>query len=350
MNNSKSMNNAYYSVKPYLPREWQIFVRRYVARKKLRHCEGLWPILKDSGRPPTGWTGWPEGKQFAFFITHDVETAIGHEKVISLMEFEKKIGLKSSFNFVPLRYKVSAALRDVLTANGFEVGVHGLYHDGKLYKSKKIFLERAQRINYYLKEWNAAGFRSPAMHHNLDWIRNLNIQYDLSTFDTDPFEPQSDGVGTIFPFIVPGTESRPGYVEMPYTLVQDFTLFIILEQTDINIWKRKIDWVAAHGGMVLINVHPDYINFNNRPDTLEEYPLKYYEQLVEYIETKYSGLYWHALPRDGASYFRKCNTVLNVQTVNNIILIKTFKEVSRFKKGLSKIEPMTKLFRSSGQV
>ena len=31
----------------------------------------------------------------------------------------------------------------------------------------------------------------------------LNIAYDASTFDTDPFEPQPDGVNTIFPFWVP---------------------------------------------------------------------------------------------------------------------------------------------------
>jgi len=46
------------------------------------------------------------------------------------------------------------------------------------------------------------GFRAPAMHDNLEWISELNLEYDLSTFDTDPFEPQSDGVGTIFPFKV----------------------------------------------------------------------------------------------------------------------------------------------------
>jgi len=25
------------------------------------------------------------------------------------------------------------------------------------------------------------------MHHNLEWIGELNVKYDLSTFDTDPF-------------------------------------------------------------------------------------------------------------------------------------------------------------------
>ena len=126
----------------------------------------------------------------------------GHDKCLELASLEKELGFVSSFNFVPERYNVSPKLRNKLVKLGFEVGVHGLNHDGKLFSSKKIFDERAKKINEYIRQWNAAGFRAPAMHHNLEWIHGLNITYDLSTFDTDPFEPQSDGVGTIFPFIV----------------------------------------------------------------------------------------------------------------------------------------------------
>ena len=45
------------------------------------------------------------------------------------------------------------------------------------------------------------------MLHNLEWFHDLNVKYDSSTFDTDPFEPQPDGVGTIFPFWVPRPNS-----------------------------------------------------------------------------------------------------------------------------------------------
>ena len=96
-----------------------------------------------------------------------------------------------------------AGLRDWLTDRGFEVGVHDLHHDGKLYSSRDEFRLRAKRVNFYLKEWKASGFRSGFMLHNLSWLGDLEIQYDASTFDTDPFEPQPDGVNTIFPFWVP---------------------------------------------------------------------------------------------------------------------------------------------------
>ena len=71
------------------------------------------------------------------------------------MELEMDLGFRSSFNFVPERYEVSPALRQLLTENGFEIGVHGLNHDGKLFSSESIFRQRARHINDYLERWNA---------------------------------------------------------------------------------------------------------------------------------------------------------------------------------------------------
>ena len=31
------------------------------------------------------------------------------------------------------------------------------------------------------------------MQHQLGWLHALGVEYDSSTFDTDPFEPESDG-------------------------------------------------------------------------------------------------------------------------------------------------------------
>ena len=54
---------------------------------------------------------------------------------------------------------IGRELRDELTSNGFEVGVHDLHHDGKLYRNRASFADKATRINRYLEEWEAAGFR-----------------------------------------------------------------------------------------------------------------------------------------------------------------------------------------------
>jgi hypothetical protein len=93
------------------------------------------------------------------------------------------------------------------------------------------------------------------MHHNLEWIANLDISYDCSTFDTDPFEPQPDGVNTIFPFWYQQKGSDRGFVEIPYTLPQDFTLFILQRERDCRVWKEKLRWIVEKGGMATVIVH-----------------------------------------------------------------------------------------------
>ena len=297
-----SKRDIYYLLKPCLPWRLRTGVRRILARKKLRSCKDTWPILEAAGTPPDGWPGWPDGKKFALVLTHDVEGSRGLAKCRRLMQLERELGFRSSFNFVPEGdYAVSKELRQELAKNGFEVGVHDLNHDGKLYRSHAEFTRKAERINQYLKEWGAGGFRSGFMHHNLDWIGQLNVKYDASTFDTDPFEPQPDGVKTIFPFWVTRPDGS-GYVELPYTLTQDSTMFFILQQRTIDIWKRKIDWIAERGGMVLLNLHPDYLHFGPGRTPGNEYPHSFYVELLNYVQRKYAGQYWHPLPREMAEF------------------------------------------------
>lgn len=298
------MKIIFYILKPFLPRKFQIFLRRQLAIYKRKKFESIWPIDPSAGKPPEGWQGWPKGNTFAVVLTHDVDTERGHKRCYQLMELEDKLGFKSSFNFVPEGYKVSSELRKDLWKRGFEVGVHGLLHDGKLYQSEDIFRDRAARINRYIDKWGSVGFRSPSMHHNLDWIHNLKIEYDASTFDTDPFEIQSDGVGTIFPFFVQLSKDQSGYVELPYTLPQDFTIFIIMKEKTIVTWKEKLNWIVKNNGMVLINTHPDYMSFSSNKLGLEEYPVSYYRQFLEHIKTEYQGEYWNPLPKEMAEFWR----------------------------------------------
>ena len=265
------IHKQYYYIKPFLPRHLQIVLRRrYVSTLRLFYPD--WPIREDSAVVPAGWPGWPEGKKFAFILTHDVETDFGQGRCLRVLELERELGFVSSFNFVPERYKVSEPLRNEIVGNGYEVGVHDLKHDGKLYASRKKFFESAKIINGYLKSWNSVGFRSGAMHHNLEWLHKLDIEYDASTFEFDPFEPQSDGVNTIFPLWVQDNKTGTGYMELPYTLPQDFTVFISLREKNIDIWKKKLDWVASHGGMALLITHPDYMNFDEHKIRVDEYP------------------------------------------------------------------------------
>jgi hypothetical protein len=111
-------------------------------------------------------------------------------------------------------------------------------------------------------------------------------------------------MGTIFPFLVEGKDGSRGYIELPYSLPQDHALFVIMQEKTIDIWKRKLDWIAEHGGMALLITHPDYMNFTGARLELEEYPARYYRELLEYIKSRYEGQYWHALPREVAEFWR----------------------------------------------
>lgn len=299
-----SLTSVYYFIKPALPWSLRMTLRRWRGTRRRKTFADVWPIDPAAGSTPPQWPGWPHGKRFAFILTHDVEGARGAMRVESLMEVEERHGFRSCFNFVPKGgYEVNEELRTNLDRRGFEVGVHGLTHDGKLYRSKRAFASKAVHIRRVLEDWNACGFRSPLMQHRLAWLHQIRCEYDSSTFDTDPFEPQPDGVGTIFPFWVQGIDSD-GFVELPYTLVQDFTLFKVLQEQGIEIWKKKLDWIAEHGGMALLNTHPDYMCFGGE-EARDEYPVSQYEELLRYVREKYEGEYWAAQPREVARYYRE---------------------------------------------
>lgn len=299
----------YYRIKPYVPWRVRMFFRRAVAHSRKRHHRHDWPIAETAGERPPKWPGWPDGKRFAFVLTHDVEGLKGLARVRELMQLEMNAGLRSSFNFIPEgNYRVTREMREELEQNGFEVGVHDLHHDGMLYRERSEFAEKAGHINRYLHEWGAAGFRSGFMHHDLEWAHALNIKYDASTFDTDPFEPQPDGVNKIFPFWVEGTNGT-GYVELPYTLPQDFTLFVLLREQGPDIWKRKLKWIAEKGGMALLDVHPDYINFKKQRAAGSEYPAPWYREFLEHLNTEYRGQFWNPLPRELADWHAQTQKV-----------------------------------------
>ncbi|HEY1788137.1 MAG TPA: glycosyltransferase [Verrucomicrobiae bacterium] len=297
-------NRIYYRFKPYLPWRLRMGMRRMVARRKREAFKNVWPINEMAGHAPNNWRGWPDNKQFALVLTHDVEGSNGLVKCRHLMELELQQGFRSSFNFIPEGdYRVPAEFRAELLQNGFEVGVHDLRHDGKLYWRRNDFTKSARSINGYLQDWNASGFRAAFMLHDRERLRHLKIEYDASTFDTDPFEPQPDGVNTIFPFWI-SDGNGGGYVELPYTLPQDSTLFLVLDEKSPEIWKTKLDWLVARGGMALLNVHPDYIGFNGKLNA-SEYPAAWYTDFLQYVKTYYAGKFWNPLPKEMARWFKE---------------------------------------------
>jgi len=234
---------------------------------------------------------WPAGAPFAFVLTHDVERADGQDFVDTVAHLDERYGFRSSFNFVPDDYAVDRGLVRSLDERGFEVGLHGLKHDGKLFFSHDGFLHAAPRIAERARELGAVGFRSPATHRNPEWMQALEVEYDSSFFDTDPYEVMPGGTMSIWPFFC------GHFVELPYTLAQDNTLVTVLGEQTPRLWLDKVEFLARWGGMALLNAHPDYL----RDATC----WRIYEQFLDHMATlREQTPYWHALPRDVARWWR----------------------------------------------
>jgi peptidoglycan/xylan/chitin deacetylase (PgdA/CDA1 family) len=296
--------DLYYGLKPLLPRRVQLALRRAYARRQVETTFPAWPAervlldLRDddlrrrlrngSGPrlPLIGW--WPEGRRFAVILTHDVEGPAGIENIPRVLEIERRHGFVSSWNFCAEWYSIPGDLFDAVRSAGCEVGLHGIAHDGRLFRDRASFEANLPKIHRYMREWGASGFRSPATHRNADWMPDLECLYDTSFPDTDPFEPQPGGCCSIFPFFI------DDLVELPITLVQDHTLFEILRDRSVERWVEKSEWIIEHNGLVNLLVHPDYL--------LTEERLALYDEFLGFLASRAGG--WHALPRDVARWWK----------------------------------------------
>jgi len=295
--------DIFYIFKPIIPRFIQITLRKKYMNFQKKNAFLNWPIdlslyniYKKGIREIFKFTAlsevpfinfWPNGKKFAVILTHGVETAIGQRNVWKVKDIEEELGFRSSWYFVPERYKLNENLIQNLIEDGFEIGIHGLKHDGKLFNSKKIFLKRASKINYYLRKFNCSGFASPSTFRNISYLQNLDIKYDLSFFDSDIFEPQAGGCLSFHPFVL------GKFIELPYTMPQDHTLFILLGEKNWKIWERKMNTIKAFKGMVLVNTHPDYLIKDNL--------LNIYKEFL--IRIRQENDYWHVLPKEVSEWW-----------------------------------------------
>jgi hypothetical protein len=294
---------GYYRVRPVLPRRAQIGLRRLLARRQIRTGFPRWPCepaLHDLYDLLLGWAAevlgqpvptlapWPAGHQWAQVLTHDVETAEGLAGIEVLREIERRHGLGSSWHFVPRRYDLPTSVRDALVREGCEIGVHGLYHDGRDLESDEILAVRLPAMQTYASEWEATGFRAPSMQRSWAMIARLGFDHDMSSPDTDPFQPCRGGCCSWWP-VMDGP-----VVELPLTLAQDHTLFEILQERSPQVWIDKTEVLRARRGLAQVLVHPDYIDV---PGVVAAYE--------SYLE-RYAGDadVWHALPSEVSAWWR----------------------------------------------
>lgn len=291
--------DVYYAVRPFLG----VSVRKHLQRRSLRGWDQIpfprWPVdrtvdnlfeqflvlsMRAHGvdRIPFIWF-WPDGHESCCIITHDVEEAAGMNACDAVMDLDSGVGIKASFQFVPEgRYRVSTQLLERVRGRGFEVNVHDLNHDGKLYHSRREFLRRADKINRYLVEYDARGFRSAVLYRNVSWYDAFRFAYDMSVPNVGHLDPQRGGCCTITPYFI------GNIVELPLTTIQDYSLFHILGDYSLDIWKTQADFITQNHGLLSFNVHPDYLGTARARDT--------YRALLEHLAR---------LGADGGTYFAR---------------------------------------------
>jgi peptidoglycan/xylan/chitin deacetylase (PgdA/CDA1 family) len=302
--NLTAFNRLYWQIKPIIPTNIIKFLRAAVNRFKRSYSKEHWPIddryirfqweimsqfLQNSRMSSIRIKDfWPDKRDFSFVLTHDVEKKNSHAFIPVVADLEEKYGFRSSFNIVGDQIPEDRTMLQEIKARGFEIGLHGYHHDERIFYSKEIFLETSKQLNTCLKDLGAVGFRSPLNLRNPVWMQALEIEYDLSFFDTDPFEPISGGTMSIWPF-------RVGrFIELPATLVQDNTLVNFLGERTPKIWLDKVEFIKKFHGMALLNSHPDYL--------MNKTVWNVYESFLKAMRDRSD--FWNALPIETTRWWR----------------------------------------------
>lgn len=307
--NDGVIRDLYYIFRPWMP----LAFRKYLQRIYLRGWDELpfpkWPVdrtadrllqelmalaLKSKGLEsvPFIWF-WPEGASACAIMTHDVEAPPGKEFCSRLMDLDDSFGIPASFQIVPeVRYSVEPEFLNEIRQRGFEVNVQDLNHDGKLFLHRAEFERRVKEINRYGREYEAVGFRSAILYRRQEWFNLLEFEYDMSVPNVGHLDPQRGGCCTIMPYFV------GGILELPVTTTQDHSLFNVLHDFTMKLWKQQTQQILNHHGLMNFIVHPDYI--------LGDKAQSAYKNLLSLLAglRRDNGL-WIALSRDVNRWWRQ---------------------------------------------
>jgi glycosyltransferase involved in cell wall biosynthesis len=328
-----AIRDLYYFFRPILPVPIRRVLQRTPLRRQMKNPFPGWPVdrtvdllfeklmelaLKANGNVPIPFIWfWPVGAKAAFILTHDVETAAGVKFCPTLMDIDSEFGFRSSFQVVPEeRYDVLDSFLQGIKNRGFEVNVHDLNHDGNLFRERKEFLRRVEQINQYAARFGTRGFRSGALYRQLDWFDAFDISYDMSVPSAGHLDPQAGGCCTIMPYFV------GNILEIPVTAAQDYSIFHILNQYSIDLWKRQTETIIKGNGIVSIITHPDYLISKKAQTT--------YRQLLGYLAEKcVAENVWATLPSQIDRWWRMRHNMTLVRDGDSMQIIGEGRERAR---------------------
>jgi hypothetical protein len=305
---SEPIRKFYYLIRKYLP----FPVRRQLQRIYFQDWKELvfpaWPVdftvdtlheevlrlilqASSARKLPFIWF-WPEGAPSCVIVTHDVETCAGREFTFKLMDLDDSYGVKASYQIIPeKRYEVPDSYISEIRGRGCEFNIHDLNHDGRLYSEREEFARRAAGINSYVLRHNSRGFRAGAMYRRQDWYDLFEFSYDMSVPNVAHLEPLRGGCCTVMPYFI------GKIVELPLTTVQDYSLFHILNDYSIDLWKQQFALIRERNGLISFLTHPDYLVERRARDV--------YESLLDYLRQMVAReKLWATLPGEVDRWWR----------------------------------------------
>ena len=138
------------------------------------------------------------------------------------------------------------------------------------------------------------------MYRNLDWYDAYDFSYDMSMPNVAHLEPQRGGCCTVFPYFV------GKILEIPLTACQDYSLFQILNDYSIDLWKTQLDLIRSRNGLMSFIAHPDYL--------ISPSARKVYESLLAHLRHLVDReKIWMALPGEVNRWWRARSEMRLVQ-------------------------------------
>jgi hypothetical protein len=105
-------------------------------------------------------------------------------------------------------------------------------------------------------------------------------------------DPQRGGCCTVMPYFI------GNMIELPVTCTQDYSLFHILGDYSLSLWKQQVDLIRTNHGLISILVHPDYV--------MEPRAQAVYRQLLEYLAMlRDQASLWTPLPGEVAEWWQQ---------------------------------------------
>jgi peptidoglycan/xylan/chitin deacetylase (PgdA/CDA1 family) len=232
-------------VPPGFP-EWPIDASVETLRFVARRLQGL----------DTRAADWPDGKQSAFVVSHDVDTPKGLALAEEVGRFEADLGLRATWFIVGDVHAGRPTVARALAEMGHEIGLHGDRHDNTLaYEPRHRMAARLERFRTTQAELGITGFRAPSLLETAALRQELRRSFayasDIPDTEVDSLIAPRRGCGSCLPF------ERDGLLEIPITLpLEDKLIMRAMTGDEIfRFWREKAAWIQQAGGVVQLALH-----------------------------------------------------------------------------------------------